>query len=344
LFPGEQLFKWSLQFAADGIYQLHATVSGLDETLASTDREVKVDLHDPLTPQAAADSGNPPTDGWHRSAVTVTFDIADPGAGGSPLQGVGVRGIQYELDDADPVLVRAQSQLPPGVPIEQAQAQVTGDGIHTLVYRAIDVGGRTSPDVTMQIKIDQTAPAVSLVKPAAVTYTLNQQVAASYSCADGLSGVASCSGPRASGASIDTATTGTKTFSVHATDVAGNTSDQSVTYQVGFGVRALYDETKAHKAGSTIPIKLQLVDANGVNQSAASIVVSRASLVKIDNTASSAVDPTVASTADADFRYEPGTGSYHYNLKTTGLTTGTWQLNFTTSADGVTHSARFDIR
>ena len=26
----------------------------------------------------------------------------------------------------------------------------------------------------------------------------------------------------------------------------------------GFGVRALYDETKAHKAGSTIPIKLQL--------------------------------------------------------------------------------------
>ena len=128
------------------------------------------------------------------------------------------------------------------------------------------------------------------------------------------------------------------------TQLAGNASDQSVTYQVGFGVHALYDESKAHKAGSTIPIKLQLVDANGLNQSAGSIVVSRAGLVKLDNTASSAVDPTTASTADVDFRYEPGAVSYHYNLKTTGLTTGTWQLSFTTSADGVTHSVRFDIR
>ena len=32
------------------------------------------------------------------------------------------------------------------------------------------------------------------------------------------------------------------------------------------------------------------------------------------------------------------------DVKTTGLTTGTWQLDFTTSADGVAHSVRFDIR
>jgi hypothetical protein len=344
LLAGGQLYKWSLQFAADGIYQLHATVNGQDDTLNSSDREVKVDLHDPLTPQASADSGNTPSSGWHRSAVTVTFDIADPGDGGSPLQGVGLQGIEYELDGSAPVMVSAQSQIPPGAPIELAQATITGDGVHTLVYRSVDVGGRTSADVTMQIKIDQTAPTVDLVKPAATTYTLNQSVSASYSCADALSGLVSCNGTTGSGQPMDTSTTGAKTFTVHATDVAGNAADKTVTYQVGYAVRALYDQSKAHKAGSTIPIKLQLTDANGVNQSSPTIVLHRTGLVKVDNSASSNVDPSTASTADADFRYDPDNSGYIFNLKTTGLTTGTWRLDFTTSADGVTHSVLFDIR
>ena len=38
---------------------------------------------------------------------------------------------------------------------------VTGDGTHTLVYRSIDVGGRTSPQTTATIKIDQTTPVVT---------------------------------------------------------------------------------------------------------------------------------------------------------------------------------------
>ncbi len=33
-------------------------------------------------------------------------------------------------------------------------------------------------------------------------------------------------------------------------------------------------------------------------------------------------------TTGAHFRYQTEDASYHYNLKTTGLTTGTWQLNF----------------
>ena len=49
-------------------------------------------------------------------------------------------------------------------------------------------------------------------------------------------------------------------------------------------------------------------------------------------------------TTGAHFRYQTEDASYHYNLKTTGLTTGTWQLNFATSAAGATHSGHFDVR
>lgn len=34
-----------------------------------------------------------------------------------------------------------------------------------------------------------------------------------------------------------------------------------------YKIRALYDENKAHNSGSTIPVKIQLVDANGLNLS-----------------------------------------------------------------------------
>ena len=61
------------------------------------------------------------------------------------------------------------------------------------------------------------------------TYALNQAVPASYSCADesGGSGVASCAGPVASGSPIDTASVGSKTFTVQASDNAGNAASKS---------------------------------------------------------------------------------------------------------------------
>jgi hypothetical protein len=225
-----------------------------------------------------------------------------------------------------------------------AQVTVTGDGPHTLVYRTIDVAGRASADVTTTFKIDASAPSVTLTRPAATTYTLNQSVTASCVCSDALSVLASCTGTVPAGQPIDTAGLGAKSFAVQATDNAGNVTNAPVTYQVGYAVCALYDQSKAHKWGSTIPVKLQLCDVNGTNTSSPGVTLNSVGLVKIDNTASTTVDTTTSATADRDFRYDAGLGGYIYNLKTTGLTTGTWQLNFTTSGDGVPHSVRFDIR
>jgi hypothetical protein len=61
-----------------------------------------------------------------------------------------------------------------------------------------------------------------------------QQIAASFSCADepNGSGLASCNGTVPNGSPIDTATPGQKTFTVTATDKAGNSASLTRTYTV----------------------------------------------------------------------------------------------------------------
>ena len=65
-------------------------------------------------------------------------------------------------------------------------------------------------------------------------YDLGQQVAASYSCKDedGGSGLATCSGTVGNGENVDTSSVGEKSFSVSATDNAGNPASKTVTYRV----------------------------------------------------------------------------------------------------------------
>jgi hypothetical protein len=339
LFAGDQLMKWSLQFANDGIYALSATVTGQDGSVGTTSHDVKVDLHDPALPDGDLSDGAP-WDGWHKAPLTVTFDVT----GTNGLQGVGVRGVNYWLDGQGPTLVKAASQVPAGTSPTQAQVQISAEGAHTLAFQTVDIGGRTSQTVTKQFRIDATAPTITVTRPTSTSYLLHDNVVASYGCTDGGSGVASCSGPVASGQAVDTSTNGTKTFTVQSADAVGNASSASVSYKVGYAVCALYDQTKAHKAGSVVPVKLQLCDAAGANQSSASIAVNAVGLTKVDNSASSDVDSASASSADTNFRWDASLGGYIYNLKTTGLTTGTWALSFTTAGDGLTHSVRFDIR
>jgi hypothetical protein len=73
--------------------------------------------------------------------------------------------------------------------------------------------------------VDASLPSISITAPAnGATYAQGQVVAAGYSCADpdGPGDVASCSGPVASGAAIDTTTAGAHSFTVNAADKAGN--------------------------------------------------------------------------------------------------------------------------
>jgi endonuclease G len=83
------------------------------------------------------------------------------------------------------------------------------------------------------IKIDRIDPVITLVAPPdGAIYQLERAIVATYSCADNNSGVAICAGNVANGASLDTASTGAKTFVVNVSDAAGNLSSVTVTYTV----------------------------------------------------------------------------------------------------------------
>jgi hypothetical protein len=82
---------------------------------------------------------------------------------------------------------------------------------------------------------DQTKPTISVATPGAgATYELGEQVPADYSCADELngSGLDLCDGTVADGAAVDTGSLGPKSFSVDASDHAGNTESKTVSYTV----------------------------------------------------------------------------------------------------------------
>jgi hypothetical protein len=83
--------------------------------------------------------------------------------------------------------------------------------------------------------VDETDPEVAIASPAdGEVYERGEVVTADYSCADepGGSGLATCTGTAADGGAVDTSSVGEKTFTVEASDNAGNTVSKSVSYTV----------------------------------------------------------------------------------------------------------------
>ena len=105
----------------------------------------------------------------------------------------------------------------------------------------------------------------------------------------------------------------------------------------------LYDPSRGHKSGSTIPIKLQLCDTAGVNRSAPSVTLAAVSLQQVSSAASAAVEDSGAANADGNFRYDATLQGYIFNLSTQGLAIGIWELQFRASGDPTLHAARFVI-
>lgn len=77
--------------------------------------------------------------------------------------------------------------------------------------------------------IDTTPPAATVTRPVnGAVYQRGERVVADYSCTE----AASCAGPVAAGTPIDTATAGARSFTVTATDTAGNSAQQRIDYRV----------------------------------------------------------------------------------------------------------------
>jgi Tol biopolymer transport system component len=116
--------------------------------------------------------------------------------------------------------------------------------------------------------------------------------------------------------------------------------------QVTYTVRSLLDADRVFKAGSTIPIRLQVFEG-GANVSAADLplVATGVRMVSTQTDWATPEDPG-QSNPDRTFQFtevegEPG---YRFNLKTTGLTAGTYELQFRVATEGPLLAVEFQVR
>jgi hypothetical protein len=113
-------------------------------------------------------------------------------------------------------------------------------------------------------------------------------------------------------------------------------TDYSISYGPGtmaitYNVCPLYDQTTPKKLGSTIPIKLQLCDVNGVTQSSSAIVVHATAVAVVGSPNDLTPDDSGNANPDNDFRYDGS--QYIFNLSTKNMSVGMWQMFFTASND-----------
>jgi hypothetical protein len=263
---------------------------------------------------------------WHAADVSILCSASDAGSG---------------LANSADASLSLSTSVPAGT--ETANAAT---GTHSVC----DVAGNcaTAGPITGNM-VDKKPPSITISSPAnGSSYLLNQAVNANFSCTDGGSGVATCSGSVANGSPIDNATVGSKTVTVNAADNVGNVaSPQSVTYSVGYGVCLLYDPTRSVQSGSTIPLKIQLCDANNADVSSSSIVVHGLSLAQASTNASEVLQASGNANPDNDFRFDSTlgpAGGYIFNLSTKGLTTGSYLLTFAAGADALPHALSFQVR
>jgi hypothetical protein len=213
---------------------------------------------------------------------------------------------------------------------------------------------------SLTINIDTTNPTITGPALSAPNPSTPTTITATYTCNDAGSGIAQCGthnpspvslGPPVRGQSSDTETdtlsnaVGPHSFAVHATDEAGNFADASANYYV-YGICALYDQTKAVHSGATVPVKMYL--CNGpTDLSSSSIVVHATGLFQMSSSTSDPVIDAGNANPDMDFRFDSTlgpSGGYIFNLKTSGLGSGNWVIQFTIAGDPTLHSLGFGVK
>jgi len=174
-------------------------------------RETSVTYHVVDLTKPTVDLRTPPDGAVYAGGEQVPADFSCDDAGGS-----GLASCAGDVDDGDAI-----------------DTQTLGD--KTFSVTATDGAGNQTTVSHSYSVVDRTDPSVDLRTPAdGATYERGASVVADYSCSDekGGSGVTSCKGDMPDGQPLDTSRLGQRTFSVIATDAAGNTTTVTHSYTV----------------------------------------------------------------------------------------------------------------
>ncbi len=250
---------------ADGAYDFRAVATDAagNQAVSPVVAGVVVDNSPPQTTDDAPA-------GWSNQPVTVSLVAADAGSG--------VAATAYSLDGGP---FQAGTQVVVGAP-----ADGSNDGIHTIVYRSTDLLGNVESDRTATVRIDATAPVVSLGEPIGL---LAAGVALNASASDDSSGVVSVEFQRTEAGESDWQTIandleapwetqldgvapGSYDLRAVASDAAGNKSASSlVALDVGAGpttgplrLRLLRARLVAQGGNPFLSLRLQLSEEAGL--------------------------------------------------------------------------------
>ena len=198
--------------------------------------------------------------------------------------------------------------------------------------------------------LDATPPTIAIATPSdGASYTLGATVPADFDCQDpGGSGVASCVGTVADGSAIDTATVGSKTFTVNAADNAGNPSSVTHDYTVVYDFAGFFQPVdnlptlNEAKAGSAIPVKFSLGGDQGLSIFASgypkSEQIACSSAAEVDG-----IESTVAA-GSSGLTYDPLTDRYSYVWKTSKDWAGTCRQLVVKLDDTASRRANFKFK
>ncbi len=243
-----------------------------------------------------------------------------------------------------------------------APASITGDGFHTI--QAVTSTGEVV-DGAIIVGVDNTAPRAFITTPAqGATLSLNQAVTEQYTCVDAGSGMAAggCTDTNSPASSlVDTSTIGTRSFTVNAADVIGNTGSATNTYTVKYGeltgffppvaAYPTYDSSgklivNSATTKQTIPFKFKVTDGNGepvpsgINATYA--WTSAGTLCSGTGTIADPVESEFVSVETTSPIYDPSSGTWLWNLKK-GSGPGCWMFTLRV-ADGRYIRALFRIK
>lgn len=157
----------------------------------------------------------PMDSGWVNQDIAVLLTASDCG--------VGVDSLHYMLN-SNPEVVTSNTST---------NFTISTEGTNTVFYFATDGAANIEGAQQLTVMIDKTAPLITMTTPANnATYIFNEAVTADYGVIDPLSGVSLITGTVLDGDSIDTSSTGLHSFTVTASDQAGNLSEVTHTYTV----------------------------------------------------------------------------------------------------------------
>ena len=167
---------------------------------AATLAGIKIDRTAPVAYVSTAPAANAAN--WNRTPVTVTFSGTDS------LSGSGLAGCS-------------------------AAVVVNTDGLaQTRAGNCTDLAGNNSNTASATVNLDTTAPVIEIAAPTNSSYLQNSVNNATYTCTDTLAGIIGCLGTVPSGNAFSTTTLGANSFTVQATDLAGNSTMRTVSYTV----------------------------------------------------------------------------------------------------------------